>query len=156
MDEHPYIDLIERHSAAIDKVCRQFCSSAEDRADLRQEVLLNLWRGWKRYKPEYRPITWVYRVALNTAITYRRRQRRQVPTVALEVFDVPNDEEAVAQVEHLKELLAQLPVADQRVMGLYLDGWSAAEMARLLGTTPSAVGTRLGRIKQKIRNLDER
>ena len=54
MDEHPFIELVEQHEAAIGRVCRSFCSVAEDREDLRQEILLNLWRGWKAYRPDHK------------------------------------------------------------------------------------------------------
>lgn len=54
IDEHPFIELVEQHEAAIGRVCRSFCSVAEDREDLRQEILLNLWRGWKAYRPDHK------------------------------------------------------------------------------------------------------
>ena len=50
MDEHPFIELIEKHDAAINRVCRSFCRDAEDRKDLRQEILMHLWTGWKDYQ----------------------------------------------------------------------------------------------------------
>ncbi len=58
MDEHPFIELIERNKAAIEHVCRSFCSVDEDREDLRQEILLNLWRGWKSYRPDSLDLEW--------------------------------------------------------------------------------------------------
>lgn len=155
MDEHPFIELIERHTAAIERVCRSFCSVKEDREDLRQDILLHLWQGWKNYRPDHRPITWLYRVALNTAISWRRHQGRQVQAVPLEAFDLPDDPALRDQSLHLKALVDQLPMADQRLVGLYLDGFTSEEIGRLTGLSQTTVTTRMGRIKEKLRNLDK-
>ena len=154
MDGHPFIELIERHRAAIDSVCRSFCSLPEDREDLRQEILLNLWRGWKRYRPEHKPITWLYRVALNTAISWRRQRKRQVETVPLDNFDLPDNPALREQAEHLKTLITMLPQADRRLIGLYLDGFSTEEIGQLVGISQTNVTTRIARIKEKLRKMN--
>ncbi len=155
MEQHPFIELIERHSAAINRVCRSFCSLPEDREDLRQEILLHLWQGWKRYRPEHKPITWLYRIALNTAISWRRQRGRQVDTVPLDAFDLPEESMLREQSAHLKVLVTMLPASDQRLINLYLDGFSTEEMGRLLGISQTNVTTRIGRIKEKLRNMKE-
>lgn len=155
MDEHPFIELIERHTAAVEHVCRSFCSSVEDREDLRQEILLNLWRGWKHYRPDYRPVTWIYRVALNTAISWRRHQKRQVETLPLDAFDLPDDPTLREQTTHLKALIARLSADDRCLINLYLDGFTSAEIGKMLGMSQTAVTTRLGRIKEKLRKMKE-
>lgn len=155
MDEHPFIELIERHTAAIERVCRSFCSVREDREDLRQEILLHLWRGWKHYRPDHRPITWLYRVALNTAISWRRHRGRQVTTVPLEAFDLPDDTALREQAEHLRAMMARLPLADQRLLRLYLDGFSSAEIGQMLGLSQTNVTTRIGRAKEKLKKMNE-
>lgn len=155
MDEHPFIELIERHEAAIGRVCRSFCSVAEDREDLRQEILLNLWRGWKTYRPDHKAITWVYCVALNTAISWRRQRRRQIETLSLDGFDFPEDSALREQSANLKALITQLPVSDQRLINLYLDGFTTEEIGRLIGISQTNVTTRLGRIKEKLRKIKD-
>lgn len=58
-DEHPFIKMVTNHTALIDKICRSFCGeNIEDNEDLRQDIILNLWRGWKRWKPNHKPTTW--------------------------------------------------------------------------------------------------
>ena len=153
MEEHPFIELIERHAAAIDSVCRSFCIGREDREDVRQEILLHLWQGWKRYRPENKPITWVYRVALNTAISWRRQRKRQIETLSIEGFDVPEDSAMREQSAHLKVLIAQLPTNDQRLINLYLDGFETEEIGRIMGISQTNVTTRIGRIKEKLRKM---
>ena len=155
MDEHPYIELIERHRAAIGRICRSFGRTVEDREDLRQEILLHLWQVWKRRRPARVDFAWLYRVALNTAIDWRRQRQRQVPTVPLEGFDLPDDPLLREQAAHLRALVAQLPAAERRLIELYLDGFSARESAVLLGISPSNVDTRIGRIKEKLRKMNE-
>lgn len=155
MDEHPFIELIERHEAAIWRVCRSFCSTAEDREDLRQEILLNLWRGWKSYRPDHKAVTWVYRVALNTAISWRRHRKRQIETLPLDGYDLPEDTVLREQSAHLKALIVQLPVSDQRLINLYLDGFTTEEMGRLMGISQTNVTTRIGRIKEKLRKIKD-
>lgn len=155
MDEHPFIELIERHTAAIERVCRSFCSVKEDREDLRQDILLHLWQGWKSYRPDHRPITWLYRVALNTAISWRRHQGRQVQAVPLDTIDLPDDTALREQAAHLRAMMMQLPMADQRLLQLYLDGFSSAEIGQMMDLSQTNVTTRMGRIKEKLRNLDK-
>lgn len=156
MEQHPFIELIERHNAAIERVCRSFCSSPEDREDLKQEILVHLWQGWKGYRPEHKPITWLYRVALNTAISWRRSQKRRVETMPLEAFDVPEDATLQELSAHLRALMLRLPVADQRLLSLYLDGFSSAEIGEMMQMSTTAVTTRIGRIKEKLRKMNEK
>lgn len=154
MNEHPFIELIERHGAAIGRVCRSFCSITEDCEDLRQEILLNLWRGWKRYRPDHKAITWIYRVALNTAISWRRHRKSQVETMPLEEFDLPEETALKERSEHLRALISLLSVGEQRLINLYLDGFTTEEIGRLLGISQTNVTTRIGRIKEKLRKMN--
>ena len=154
MDEHPFIELVEQHEAAIGRVCRSFCSFAEDREDLRQEILINLWRGWKNYRPDHKAITWVYRVALNTAISWRRHQQRQVAALPLDGFDLPEDAALRELSAHLKALISMLPASDQRLINFYLDGFSTDEIGRMMGVSQTNVTTRIARIKEKLRKIN--
>ena len=154
MDEHPFIELIDRHKAAINRVCRSFCSVDEDQEDLRQEILLNLWRGWKRYRPDHKAITWIYRISLNTAISWRRHRMHQVDTLSLDGFDLPEESCLKEQFTHLKALISQLTVDEQQLINLYLDGFSTEEIGRLMGISQTNVTTRIGRIKEKLRKLN--
>ena len=155
MQEHPFIEMTKKHEAAICRVCRSFCKTAEDREDLRQEILINLWRGWKSYRPDHRPITWIYRVAMNTAISWRRHRSRQVETMPLDTFDLPDDHTQHELAMHLKALIAMLPASDQRLINLYLDGFPTNEIGSMMGISQTSVTTRIGRIKEKLRKLNE-
>ena len=155
MDEHPFIETIEKHKAAINRVCRSFCRTVEDREDLQQVILMHLWQGWKNYRPEHKPITWIYRVAMNSAISWRRQRVKQVEALPLDGFDLPEDAVTREQSTHLKALVAMLSVSDQRLINLYLDGFSTEEIGQLIGISQTNVTTRIARIKEKIRKNNE-
>ena len=155
MDEHPFIELIEKHDAAINRVCRSFCRDAEDRKDLRQDILMHLWTGWKDYRPDHKAITWIYRVAVNTAISWRRHRQRQVEALPLDGFDLPEDAALRELSAHLKTLISMLPASDQRLINFYLDGFSTDEIGRMMGMSQTNVTTRIARIKEKLCKMNK-
>ena len=148
--QHPFLQLVEEHSGAIERICRSFCRTDEEREDLRQDIILNLWQGWQHYQPKARSVTWVWRVAMNTAISQRRRQQRQVETESLLAIDYPEDVADHESQEFLNSLIVRLPYPDQQLLHLYLDGWKQAEIAAMLNLSVTNVQTRISRIKQKL------
>lgn len=153
MEQHPFLTIIERHSAAIDHVCRSFCRSGEDRRDLRQDIIVNLWQGWQHYRPQAKTVTWVWRVAVNTGISWLRHRQRQVETMPIDGLEMPDDTVDREALAYLHELIRQLPAKDQRLLRLYLDGWKQAEIGEMLGISETLVQTRMSRIKNKLRDL---
>ena len=152
MDEHPFIELIERHEAAIERVCRSFCSVTEDREDLRQEILLNLWRGWKTYRPDHKAITWVYRVALNTCISLDRKRRRSKSvklTMDINLFE--DRDEDTRQVDILHKRISRLQPFDRAIVLLWLENLSYEEIGQIVGITAKNVSVRLFRIKEQLK-----
>lgn len=145
--------MVQTHSAAIDRVCRSFCHSREDCEDLRQDIIINLWQGWQRYRPQAKTITWVWRVAVNTGISWRRHNLRQVETMPIDGLEMPDDTGNREALTYLHELIRQLPLKDQQLLRLYIDGWKQAEIGEMLGISETLVQTRMSRIKQKLRNL---
>ncbi|MBR4715126.1 MAG: sigma-70 family RNA polymerase sigma factor [Bacteroidales bacterium] len=156
-EEHPFIKITTQHTALIDKICRSFCGdNIEDNEDLRQDIILNLWRGWRHWKPYHKPITWIYRVAMNTAISWRRNRLRQIETQPIVYCDIPQDNNNNEEIEQLYALIRQLPAGDQRLLQLYIDGWSGAEIAKMMQISESNVTTRIARIKGKLKELNSK
>jgi RNA polymerase sigma-70 factor (ECF subfamily) len=155
MMQHPFLTLVEEHSAAINRVCRSFCHTAEDCEDLRQDIIVNLWLGWSRYRPTAKPVTWVWRVAVNTGISWRRHRQRQVETAPIEGLELPDEGIDREEREWLCELIRQLPTKDQKLLRLYLDGWKQDEIGEMLGISETNVQTRMSRIKEKLRKLKD-
>ena len=149
--------MVTNHTALIDKICRSFCGeNIEDNEDLRQDIILNLWRGWKRWKPNHKPITWIYRVAMNTAISWRRNRLKQIETQPLYDYDIPQDDNNKEAIEQLYNLILQLPAYDQKLLQLYIEGWSGTEISKIMQISESNVTTRIARIKEKLIEINNR
>lgn len=149
--------MVTNHTALIDKICRSFCGeNIEDNEDLRQDIILNLWRGWKHWKPYHKPITWIYRVAMNTAISWRRNRLKQIETQPLYDYDIPQDDNNKEAIEQLYNLILQLPAYDQKLLQLYIEGWSGTEISKMMQISESNVTTRIARIKEKLIEINNR
>ena len=153
MMKHPFLTLVEEHSAAINRVCRSFCHTTEDCEDLRQDIIMNLWLGWSRYRPTAKSVTWVWHVAVNTGISWRRHRQRQVETTPLKGLEMSDEGVDSENRRWLYDLIRQLPAKDQKLLRLYLDGWKQAEIGELLGISETNVQTRIARIKVSLRQL---
>lgn len=165
LEENPeslFKNWLTEHGGAVLKVARAYTLTTVDCQDLVQEILLQVWRSLPQFQGRASPSTWFYRVALNTALGWqrkeRRRQVRQQPI--LEVEDLPvaglNSAQQVAQrevVERLYLAIRQLPKTDAALVLLYLDGLSYRQMAEVLGISESNVGVKLNRAKKVLGGL---
>jgi RNA polymerase sigma-70 factor (ECF subfamily) len=150
--------LLERHRNIVFKAANMYCRNQEDRRDLAQEISVQLWKAFPRYD-EGRPFsTWMYRIALNVAISYARRagyrDRHAVPldeSVA-EPADrsapAPEDDERVLA---LRRFIAQLDELNRALLLLYLEERSHRDIAEILGISETNVATKINRLKQRIR-----
>jgi RNA polymerase sigma-70 factor (ECF subfamily) len=153
---------LAQHGATVLKVARAYTRSAEDCQDLAQEILLQVWRSTPQFKGWARASTWVYRVALNTALSWRRKERRrqarQRPLIEVEhpsaaAPDSPQRLSRREEVERLYAAIRQLPEADVALVLLYLDDLSYRQMAEVLGISESNVGVKLNRAKKALAEL---
>ncbi|KAF1719989.1 RNA polymerase sigma factor [Pseudoxanthomonas wuyuanensis] len=151
--------LLERHRGIVAKVAHTYAWNAADRADLAQEIAVQLWRAFAKYDPARKFSTWMYRIALNVAISHvRSDRRRQLQTVPLDetLHDVADHSVAnpVAdqQVRALNRFIhAQSPL-DRALLLLYLEERSYRDIAEILGISETNVATKTSRLKQRIRN----
>jgi RNA polymerase sigma-70 factor (ECF subfamily) len=153
---------VREHAGLMLRVARAYTVAEEDRQDLLQEILLQLWCSLPRFEGRAKESTWIYRVALNTALAWRRAdaRRRRRFTPLLEVEDIPADEaERRARLEK-EEALARLytairalPKVDAALVMLHLDGLSYREMAEVLGITETNVGVKLTRARKALAEL---
>ena len=147
MDATELTALIEQHARLIHKVAFAYCRNASDRADVVQEIHVQLWRSRHRYDPRFKVTTWIYRIALNVAISYYRREHRHVGEPLGEVAADGTDD----QTRTLLGFIEGLEPLDKALVLLYLDGNDHAEIAEVLGITVTNVSTKLSRIKDKLR-----
>ncbi|WP_337173797.1 RNA polymerase sigma factor [Paludisphaera sp.] len=155
---------LAEHGDAVLKVARAYTITDEDRRDLVQEILLQLWRSMPRFEGRAGELTWVYRVALNTALGWRRgeRRRRARQRPFLEFEDLPQTgpdgvQRAIRRevVERLHAAIRRLPKADAALVLLYLDDLSYRQIAEVLGISEGNVGVKLNRARKALGKLME-
>ena len=153
MDESQFLQLIGQHQGIIHKICRLYRDSPEDREDLFQEIVFQLWRSLSTFEGKSQFSSWMYKIALNTAIASFRRKKPDI-TYTNNLPDQPLVHcDPGEQHERLLEALKQLNDADKALMTLYLDDLSYREMAEITGMSENNVGVKLNRIKNKIQQL---
>jgi RNA polymerase sigma-70 factor (ECF subfamily) len=152
-----FINLINQHQGLIFKVCNMYCRHDEDREDLFQDILLQLWRSYATFKSDSKVSTWMYRVALNTAISRLRKHKNGTSTEALndEAFKIEavNDEESVARSRLMYAAIERLTDVERGITMLYMDNHSYREIAEIMGISESNVGYKINQIKSKLKNL---
>lgn len=148
---------LQEHAGLIYKVARAFTSTDADREDLMQEILLQLWISTPNYEGKSKPSTWIYRLALNTALGWKRKEKKRASRVSLlEIEDLPADSaentlgEDKQQVDALYAAIRSLPKIDAALVMMYLDDLSYRDMAEILGISESNVGVKLHRIKKTL------
>ena len=157
-----FMTWLSEHGSSVMKVARAYTLTSEECQDLAQEILLQAWRSLPKYEHRARAATWFYRVALHTAMNWRRKDRprrlRQQPlldvqVIAAEGVDIAEQVQQREIVEQLYDAIHQLPKADAALVLLYLDELSCREMADVLGISESNVGVKLNRAKKALSEL---
>ncbi len=157
-DKETFLKLLQQHKGIIIKISNSYCSDKSDRDDLAQEIVFNLWKAFKDYKPDYKFSTWMYRVALNVAISFYRKEKRALPYTAysdnLMVYADENDtmEEMDGKINQLQQFMKELKELDRSILLLYLEGKSYIEIAEIIGISESNIGTRLNRLKSYLKS----
>jgi len=160
-DQGEFAGRLEEHRGIVFKLAHTYCPAGEERDDLVQEICLQLWRAYPGYDRERRFSTWMYRVAFNTAISFARRARSRgrgleplegVPEAALlPAIAAPPADESEARLAQLERCLRELPELERALVLLHLEARSHREIAEILGLTESNVGTKLNRLKTRLR-----
>lgn len=161
MEAQQLTDLFRRHAGLIHRVAYAYCRNAADREDVVQEAAVELWRSRHRYDERWKETTWVYRIALNVAISFHRRERRHKerrlaldePAITIAAGSAAEPGE---DIELLLRCIDDLSALDRALVVLYLDGNDHASIADVLGISVSNVGTKLHRIKDRLRVAFER
>ncbi|MBM4383481.1 MAG: sigma-70 family RNA polymerase sigma factor [Deltaproteobacteria bacterium] len=152
-----FAGLLAQHRGIVVKVAHTFAASAEDRADLAQEIAAQLWRSFPRYDASRPFATWMYRVALNVGVSYLRgRERRGVaePLDAESVASQTSPDESLEDARRahaLERAIARLARLDRALLLLHLDERSQREIGEVLGISESNVATKLSRLRQRLR-----
>ena len=161
-DEQQFLALINGNRPRILKVCRVYAWNAADQDDLYQEILFQIWRALPGLKQDTHANTWLYRIAINTSISFvRRRAARGGQALALDHEQLTqhiesrqtHDDGAKEQVARLYDAIAQLNEVEKALVTLFLEDFSYEEMAEVLGLSASNVGVMLHRAKKKLSTM---
>lgn len=158
-DEDRFLALLDEHRKILYKVASAYCRNPEDRRDLTQEIVVQLWRSFGRFDERARFSTWMYRIAMNVAISFSRAESRRArrtelveePVLEILAVDRASSEETSDDIRQLHRFIGELDELNRALVILYLDGNTHDTIAEILGISTTNVGTRIGRIKQRLR-----
>ena len=154
MEKDKFISVIKDNQNLIYKICCSYCSNAENRKDLQQEILIQLWNSFSKFDGRAKLSTWIYRIALNTAITFYRNDSKHsnkkvsIDTAIISLSDfeyVPEQDENIAMLYQFIENLIDI---DKALILLYLDDNRQKDIAEILGISETNVATKISRIKK--------
>lgn len=155
-NQYNFISLIDRHKGIIYKISDMYTRNSEDRKDLEQEVIIQLWKSFDNYDDQYKWSTWMYRIALNVAISWYRKETRRKDTAPLPdsiIFITTNTESENnnEDIDRLHGFINQMSKLNKALIMLYLDDYTHEEIADILGLSKTNVGTKISRIKEKLK-----
>ena len=158
-DQDQFLALLDEHRKILYKVASAYCRNPEDRRDLTQEIVVQLWRSFGRFDERARFSTWMYRIAMNVAISFSRAESRRArrtelveePVLEILAVDRASSEETSDDIRQLHRFIGELDELNRALVILYLDGNTHDTIAEILGISTTNVGTRIGRIKQRLR-----
>ena len=152
--EEKFVRIIKQHEGVIFKITTMYTDNRDDQKDLYQDVVYQLWKSFDSFRAESKISTWMYRIALNTALTRLKKSKRMGNTISIDrVVMQQTDNYNPEFEEKLKVLythIKQLNVIEKGLMLLLLEGKKYDEIAEITGLSPSNVGTKISRIKQKL------
>ena len=148
-----FINAIKDNEAVLYKATRLYTDNPTDHKDLYQEIVYNLWKGYDSFRGDAQLSTWIYRIALNTAILFLKNKKRRGHNVSLDEIVLTEEKYDPVLEERLKILhskIRELKEVDKGIIFLYLEGKKYDEIASITGLSVSNVGTRMARIKDKL------
>jgi RNA polymerase sigma factor (sigma-70 family) len=152
-----FITVLERHKGIIFKIANAYSGDAETKRDLTQEIILQLWKAFDNYNPQFRHSTWIYKVSLNVSLAFSRKEHNRKKVFApllddLALLPVPDESAGhEADFHHLQQFIQELKELDRAILLLYLEEKSQKEMAEIMGITQTTISTRIGRIKATLK-----
>jgi len=156
--EREFLQIIRENQGIIHKVCNMYCDAEEDRNDLFQEIVAQLWKSYPSFRKESKVTTWMYRVGLNTAITSFKKNKRRpdqnlLPFENFEVADENHEAETEENIKLLHRAVAQLTGIEKSIILLFLENKKYEDIAEITGITQYYVRVKMNRIKKKLKIL---
>lgn len=153
--EKDFANIVRKHKDTIYTVCYMFSQDSDEVEDLFQETLINLWKGFAQFRGDSSPATWIWKVSLNTCISFDRKKRRRGESVPLSMninlFE--DDDNDSRQIEMLRKRINQLGPFDRAIVLLWLENLSYEEIGEIVGITAKNVSVRLVRIREQLKKM---
>ncbi len=153
-EDEQFLDMIRQNEGIIYKVASFYADVDHPISDLYQEVVLNLWKSFASFRGDSKYSTWIYRIALNTCVSFYRRSKRNVTYVDISM-DIPDTVDNREDIQELYKLINRLGKIERALVLLYLDDKSYKEIAEITGLSITNVATKLSRIKEKLRQMSD-
>jgi RNA polymerase sigma-70 factor, ECF subfamily len=158
IQQETFIGLVNENRGILYKICRMYGATEPDRQDLFQEMVIQLWRSYPTFRGDARFSTWLYRIALNTAISDLRKQRRRPASIDPDLLpnqlqDIQYSSEKEEQLQQLYSAIDRLTELEKALTMLYLEDKSYQEMEEILGISQNNLRVKMNRIKDKLRKM---
>ena len=157
--ENKYLELIHSNLAMINKLASLYTDNEEDQKDLVQEIYFQIWKSFDSFKSKSKKSTWLYRICLNTSIQFLKVKNRKTKYINIEKINSKYYHSSSTildeSIQNMFKLIQQLNALDKGIILLYLEDLSHKEIAEIIGISVSNVGTKIQRIKQKLKQLNK-
>ena len=158
MEKDKFISIIQDNQRLIYKICYSYCSNPENRKDLQQEILMQLWNSFSKFDGRVKISTWIYKIALNTAINFYRNDCKhknkkvliEASIISLSNFEITNSDQD-ENIVMLYKFIERLNEMDKALILLYLDDNKYMDIADILGISETNVATKISRIKKRLK-----
>ena len=156
--EHRFVKLLEANQNIVHKICRLYTKDKDAHDDLFQEITIQLWRAFPKFRGDSKVSTWMYRVALNTAITLYRKSKRQIDTqdfesLSFKIKSEEYDDTTEQQLKLMYDAVKKLNDIDKALVFLYLEDKSYREISGILGISEVNARVKMNRAKDKLRKI---
>ena len=153
-----FIETLKQHEKILFKVSNAYCKDPEDRKDIIQEIIIQLWKSFEKYNPNYKFSTWIYKIALNVAISHYRKETRRKAFFTNFYDDLINisenrsgEDDLENNLDVLQKFISELDKLNKALILLYLESYSYKEIAEVLGISETNVATKINRIKKRLK-----
>lgn len=155
--EHEFLNRMENHKGILHKVSKMYMDTSDDQQDLFQEIICQLWKSYESFRNESQFSTWMYRVAVNTAIVFLKKEKRKVDKYEIASENVKDDEGdshiKESQLDHFYKAVQKLEKIDKAIIFYQLEGFSHKEIGENLGISEGNARVKLNRAKEKLKEI---
>ncbi len=158
LQQEEFVQLVNQNQVLLHKVCNLYGHTRHDKEDLFQEIVVQLWKAWPGFRAESKFSTWLYRIALNTAISGLRRKKNHITSyepekIPTEIKDDTDHKEQEERLQQLYQSIRKLSEIEKAIVMIYLEDKTYEEMEDILGINQNNLRVKMNRIKEKLRKL---